>query len=269
MSETLRNLAPVSAAAWQQIDAEATRTLKAMLAGRRLVDVTGPRGWETSALGAGRVEALAEPPDKGVEASLRITTPLVEFRAPFELVRSELEAIARGAPDADLGAVGEVARAAALAEDRAIFRGYAPAGIRGICEVAAGSALKIGEDYERYPKLVADAMEALRSAGIDGPYGIALGPRCFTGLSQTATRGGFPVIEHVRGVLDGPIVRAPAVNGAVVLSLRGGDFELILGQDFTIGYLEHSATSVRLYLEESFTFRVLCPQAAVPLVYAS
>lgn len=268
MRDTLRNLAPIPAEAWREIDEEATRTLKLMLAGRRLVDVTGPEGWETSALGAGRVESLKKSPEKGVEAHLRIATPLVEFHAPFELARRELEAIGRGAADADLEPVGQAARAAALAEDRAIFRGYEPGGIQGICEAAAGSALTIGEDYQAYPKLVGEAAEILRSAGVDGPYGIALGPRCFTGLSQT-TVGGFPVMEHVRRMLDGPIVRAPAVDGAVVLSLRGGDFELRLGQDFTIGYLEHSAAHLKLYLEESFTFRVLGPEAAVPLVYTS
>jgi uncharacterized linocin/CFP29 family protein len=77
------------------------------------------------------------------------------------------------------------------------------------------------------------------------------------------------VIEHVRRLLDGPIVWAPAVDGAVVVSLRGGDFELAVGQDFSIGYLAHSASTVTLYLQESFTFRPLTAEAAVPLKYAS
>jgi uncharacterized linocin/CFP29 family protein len=59
------------------------------------------------------------------------------------------------------------------------------------------------------------------------------------------------------------------VDGAVVMSVRGGDFELTVGQDFSIGYLEHDATSVRLCLLESMTFRVLTPEAAVPLAYKS
>jgi uncharacterized linocin/CFP29 family protein len=76
-------------------------------------------------------------------------------------------------------------------------------------------------------------------------------------------------MEHVRRLLDGPLVWAPAVDGAAVLSLRGGDFELTVGQDFSIGYLEHNASVVRLYLQESFTFRVIAAEAAVPLAYAS
>ena len=47
--------------------------------------------------------------------------------------------------------------------------------------------------------------------------------------------------------------------------MRGGDFELTVGQDFSIGYLEHNTERVRLYIEESFTFLVLTEQAAVPL----
>jgi uncharacterized linocin/CFP29 family protein len=53
----------------------------------------------------------------------------------------------------------------------------------------------------------------------------------------------------------------------VVVSLRGGDFELVVGRDFSIGYLDHDAKRVRLYIEERFTFRLLSPQAAVPLAY--
>lgn len=50
-----------------------------------------------------------------------------------------------------------------------------------------------------------------------------------------------------------------------MLSLRGGDFELTVGQDFSIGYLSHSATTVDLYVQESFTFRTLTTEAAVAL----
>jgi uncharacterized linocin/CFP29 family protein len=133
-------------------------------------------------------------------------------------------------------------------------------------ETAAGTALTISDNYTEYPALVAEALNNLRSAGIGEPYAVALGPRCYTGLTKT-THGGYPVIEHVRRLLDGPIVWAPAVNGALVVSMRGGDFELVVGQDFSIGYLDHTATAVRLYLQESFTFRVLASEAAIPLVY--
>jgi len=267
MNDLLRELAPISSAAWAEIDAEATRTLKLTLAARKLLDFSGPLGWGAAAVSLGRSERLKAGPAAGVEARLRKAQPLVELRIPFELSREELDAVERGAKDPDLDAVREAARAAALAEDRAVFHGYSQACIVGLLEAAATSTVMISDDYEAYPAAVAEATNKLRSAGIDGPYGIALGPRCYTGLTRT-TKGGYPVIEHVRRLLDGPIVWAPGVDGAGVVSLRGGDAELVVGQDFSIGYLDHTATTVRLYLQESFTFRVCTPEAAVPLAYA-
>jgi uncharacterized linocin/CFP29 family protein len=266
MSDLLRELAPISAEAWGEIEAEAKRTLKAMLAARKLVDFQGPLGWEAGAVSLGRAQPLKTPLQEKVQARLRKVQPLVELRVPFELPRDELEAVARGAKDIALDPVRNAARAAALAEDRAVFHGYAEAGIGGIVEASAKSRCSITEDYTAYLGSVAEAVHKLRSAGIGGPYAIALGPRCFTGLGKTML-GGFPAIEQLRRLLDGPIVSAPAVDGAVVISTRGGDFELTVGQDFSIGYLEHTATTVRLYLQESMTFRALSPEAAVPLAY--
>jgi uncharacterized linocin/CFP29 family protein len=266
MNDLLRELAPISDKAWEEIESEAKRTLTSMLAARKLVDFSGPLGWEASALSLGRTDRVQATLGDGVQARVRRTQPLVELRLPFELSREELEAVGRGAKDPDLDAVREAAQRAAMAEDRAVFSGFAEGGIEGIGTVAAGAAVPIPDKYENYPGAVAEAVHKLRTSGISGPYAIALGPRCYTGLTRT-TVAGYPVIEHVRRLLDGPIVWAPAVSGAVVLSVRGGDFELTVGQDFSIGYLDHSATSVRLYIQESFTFRALSPEAAVPLVY--
>lgn len=266
MNDLLREQAPVSAAAWKEIDAEAARTLKVLLAARQLVDFNGPLGWDTSAVSLGRAEKLAPPLQDGVASRIRIVQPLLEIRIPFEIQREELDAIGRGASDPNLDAVRNAARAAAIAEDRAIFQGYGAARIEGIFPAAADQSLTIPDSYEGYPDIVAEATHRLRSEGVNGPYGIALGPRCYTGLTRSTSRG-YPIIDHVRQLLDGPIVWAPAADGAVVMSMRGGDFELTVGQDFSIGYLDHTGTSVLLYLQESFTFRVLSPEAAVPLVY--
>ena len=114
---------------------------------------------------------------------------------------------------------------------------------------------------------MAQAVARLRAAGVDGPYAIALGPRCYTGVVET-TEGGYPVLNHLRMILDGPIVWAPAVDGAVVMSIRGGDFELTCGQDVSIGFASHDAGGVSLYLQESITFRVHTPEAAIALVYS-
>jgi len=267
MNHLLRELAPLAPGAWAAIEDEARRTLKLMLAARKLVDFNGPLGWEASSIPLGRVEPVGNAPAQGAEARLRQVQPLVELRVPFELERSEIEAAARGAKDPDLEPVRRAAAAAALGEDRAVFHGYGAARIHGLMEAAAGARLTLSDNYEQYPDVVADALNRLRTHGVGGPYAIALGPRCYTGLTKT-TKGGYPVIEHVRRLLDGPIVWAPAIDGAAVLSQRGGDFELTVGEDFALGYLDHSATKVRLFVQESFTFQVHAPEAAVPLAYA-
>ncbi|MDN5848462.1 MAG: bacteriocin family protein, partial [Nitrococcus sp.] len=215
MNGLYRDLAPITSDAWAEIDKEALRTLKSYLAARKLVDFTGPLGWTTSAINLGRMQALSGGPVQHVEARLRQVQPLVEVRVPFELSRAELDTIERGSTSADLQPLIDAARSAALAEDHAVFNGYPEAGIQGIGETAAGSALTVTTDYHKYPTVVAEAIETLQTRGIDGPYAIALGPRCFTGLRRTFTSGGYPVVEHVRGLLDGPIVWAPAIDGAV------------------------------------------------------
>ena len=127
--------------------------------------------------------------------------------------------------------------------------------------------MPISEDYDEYPGIVAGAVATLRAAGVAGPYAVALGARCYTGVIETTEHGGYPVLEHIRLIVGGPVAWAPAVDGAAVVSLRGGDYELVCGQDFSIGYRSHSDTAVELYLEEAVTFVVRDDRAAVALVY--
>lgn len=269
MNHLLRDLAPVSDAAWIEIDAEAKRTLRNYLAGRKVVDVTGPSGWETSATNLGQVDALRDPAAEGVEAGVRLVQPLIELRTHFTMPRRELDSIERGNRAPDLGPVIEAARNAALAEDRAIFVGYAAGAIAGISTQSPHDRIAIDDDYELFPNRVASAVAILRSAGIDGPFGVALGPRAYTTVVETTQHGGYPIMEQLRLITGGPLVWAPAVDGSIVLSLRGGDFELVSGEDFSIGYTSHDAESVDLYLEESMTFRAHTPEAAVVLAHAS
>ncbi|HEY4378082.1 MAG TPA: family 1 encapsulin nanocompartment shell protein [Acidimicrobiales bacterium] len=263
----MRELAPVTDDAWSQIDAEASRSLKHFLAARRLIDFDGPHGWDFSSIDLGRVEPIDAGPIAGVHAARRRVLPLVELRSPFALDRAELAAAERGADDVDLDPVIAAARSAALAEDGLIFHGYEAGGVVGMVAASPHEPVAISDDYSEYPEHVAKAVALLRAADVAGPYAIALGARCFTGVTETTERGGYPVLEHLRQILDGPVVWAPAVDGAVVLSQRGGDFEMTVGQDLSLGFLTADAAEVQLYLEESLTFRINAPEAAVHLSY--
>jgi uncharacterized linocin/CFP29 family protein len=265
VSHLLRELAPITDAGWELLDSEARERLTPGLASRKLVDFAGPRGWDHSATNLGRTQALSEVPEEGVAALQRRVLGLVELRAPFSVARSELEDAERGAVDVDLDALDEAAKRIVGAENTAVFHGWSAAGIAGVIEASTHKRVTLGEDCRTYPRDVAIAVDALRSVGIDGPYGLALGPAVHVRVLETSEHGGYPLLEHLRKILGGPIVWAPAVQGGAVLSMRGGDFLFESGQDLSIGYENHDAEAVHLYLEESFSFQVATPEAAVAL----
>jgi uncharacterized linocin/CFP29 family protein len=263
MNNLHRELAPISDAAWTQIEEEVTRTFKRHLAGRRAVDVRGPSGLGLSAVGTGHLEEIATPGD-GVLARQREVKALVELRIPFELERQAIDDVERGANDSDWEPAKIAARRLAFAEDGAIFVGYKAAGIVGICQGTSNPTRTLPSDVREYPEAIAQGLSRLRLVGVNGPYAVLLGADAYTALAETSDHG-YPVLEHVKRLVEDKIIWAPAVPGAVVLSTRGGDFELHLGQDASIGYLNHTDTLVRLYLQETLTFLLLTTEAAVAL----
>ena len=263
MNNLHRELAPISEAAWAQIEEEATRTLKRHLAGRRVVDVSGPDGVALSAVGTGHLRNIETPMD-GVLMRQRIVNPLVEVRIPFDLDRQQIDDVERGANDSDWQPAKDAARLMAFAEDRAIFDGYAAGGIGGVRQGSSNPVLTLPADVRAYPDAIAKAVSQLRLVGVNGPYSVLLGADAYTALAETVDHG-FPVLEHVRRLVDGELIWAPAIAGAFVLTTRGGDFGLYLGQDVSIGYLSHTDASVRLYLQETFTFLLLTTEASVVL----
>jgi uncharacterized linocin/CFP29 family protein len=266
MNNLHRELAPISDVAWAQIDEEAARTLKRYLAARRVVDLRGPAGVSLSAVGTGHLSRIAAPAD-GIIARQREVKPLVELRVPFELDRQMIDDVERGAEDSDWQPAKDAARTIAFAEDRAIFEGYAAGGIEGIHQGTSNPVMSLPADVRNYPDAIAQALSQLRLVGVNGPYSVLLGADAYTAVSE-ARDYGYPVLQHIHRIVETEIVWAPAIPGAYVLSTRGGDFALHLGQDFSIGYLSHGDGTVRLYLQESFTFVLLTAEAAVALTPA-
>jgi uncharacterized linocin/CFP29 family protein len=263
MNNLHRELAPMSDGAWAQIEEEATRTLKRHLAGRRVVDMHGPGGFDLSAIGTGHLVEGEDFAD-GTSARLRAVQPLVELRTPFEIDRQAIDDVERGAQDADWQTVKDAAKQLAFVEDRAIFDGSAAVGIVGIRSATSNPVAQLPSDARAYPDVITQAISALRLAGVNGPYRAVLSAAAYTAVSETRDHG-YPVLEHIKRLVSDEIIWAPAIEGAVILTARGGDFAFHLGQDVSIGYSSHTDTIVRLYLQETFTFRVLTSEAAVAL----
>lgn len=263
MNNLYRELAPITEPAWREIEVEATRTFKRHIAGRRVVDVSGPGGSSTAAVSTGHLRSVASPGD-GVLAHLRDAQPLVRLRVPFTVSRTAIDDVERGSQDSDWDSVKEAAARLAFAEDRAIFEGYAAASIQGIRASSSNPALQLPADAREFPDVVARALTQLRLAGVDGPYCVLLSADAYTQVSET-TEHGYPIREHLNRMVDGEIIWAPAIDGAFVLSTRGGDFDLQLGTDVAIGYTSHDAESVQLYLDETLTFLAYTAEASVAL----
>lgn len=262
MNNLFRELAPISGGAWEQIEDEATRTLKEYMAARRIVDVIGPKGYDYPGVGTGHTRAIES--TASIRVKQREVAAMVELRVPFVLSREELDNVARGSNDPDLQPLKDAAKELAFAEDRAVFDGYAAAGITGIRNTTSNTAIALPADLTAYPVAVAQALNELRLAGVNGPYKLAIGAKAYADLNG-ATDEGYPVFRELHAMLNGGIVWAPAIEGGVLTTARGGDFELHLGQDVSIGYDSHDGSKVNLYLQETFTFLPLTTEASVNL----
>jgi len=261
MNNLHRELAPISDVAWTSIEEEARRTLVGYVAGRRVVDVHGPDGPTLAAVGTGHLSDT-DAPAEGITARLRQAQPLVEVRVPFTLRRQAIDDVERGAQDPDWQPVKDAARVIAFAEDRAVFEGYRAAGITGIRAASSNPALAQPADVHEYPDVVSQALAALRLAGVGGPYSLVLSADAYAAVSATSDYG-YPIREQLARLVDGELLWAPAIDGAFVLSVRGGDYALHLGQDTSLGYLSHDANAVELYFQESLTFLVHTSEAGV------
>jgi uncharacterized linocin/CFP29 family protein len=259
-----RELAPILDEAWRLIDAGARQALELHLAGRRLVDVSGPHGWEFAAVNTGELDLVDWQPVEEVHAGMRRVLPLLEVRTPVELKLLDLDEVGRGHHAPELAPVAQAADRMARTEDGAIFHGQEEAGIQGILPTSPHDPVHVADTAD-YPHAIRTAMTQLARAGVNGPYALVLGTAAYDEVFA-AVESGYPIARQLANqVLDGPIVHAQVLDGGAVLSLRGGDYELTIGQDLSVGYVFHDRDRVELFLAESFTFRVLEPAAAVRL----
>lgn len=265
MNHLLREHAPITDAGWREIDDEARERLVPALGGRKLIDFGGPFGWDYAATAIGRTEPVSQAPVEGAVAARRRVLPLTELRLPFTLSRDELLTADRGAVDIDFDALDTAAIRFARAENIAIFEGWSQAGITGVAEASPHDPVPQVTDFNEYPRRVAKAVELLLRSGINGPYGLAVGPSDYTAIAETAEHGGYPLFDHLHQILSGQIVWAPGIHGAVVMSVRGEDFLFESGQDISVGYHRHDGDQLELYLEQTFSFRIATPEAAVVL----
>lgn len=260
-----RELAPLTEKSWEEIDAAAARILRGNLSGRKVVDFSGPEGLEYSAVNLGRLKTGLKTPIDGVECGIRQVQPLSEIRVPFSLDTWEMDNTERGAADAELDAVEEAARKAALFEESAVYQGFDAGCILGMNKASPHKTVSLSANSaSAMTAVVEDAVVELEKAGIGGPYSLVLGTEAYRMLMAGDDKG-YPLHKRVDDILGGDVCWSPGLACGMLVSQRGGDFELTVGQDFSIGYHNSTTKRVDLFLTESFTFRILEPAACLPL----
>ena len=263
-----RSLAPIVPAAWEEIDEQAALALKAALAGRKAVDVKGPLGWNVDAVSEGMLSLVEESPVEDVSYGIRESLPMVEIRVPFTMSMWELDDISRGSKTIDFTPVIEAARKAALFEDTAIFQGLEDAGILGLELEADNEPVEIKLEDESIVSSIVNAITTLAGRSMEGPYALVCSLPLWTKIKTSGKA--YPLLKRVKDALgdDCRIVLSPQYETSMLVSMKEGNSELIIGQDFSIGYQSHTNTEVNFYITETFTFRVLAPESIVPFKIA-
>jgi uncharacterized linocin/CFP29 family protein len=250
--------APIAQAAWAEINKTAQDVLTSVLSARKFADVDGPKGWSFAALSTGRIDVPKDQKAK-VKYGVNQVMPLVEARIPFELNIWELDNVVRGAEDIDLDSLEDAARQIAKFEENAIYEGFKPAGIKGLKDCNVYKTPVFPETGEEIVDAVADVLSQFKANSIEGPYSLVLSQEKWQQVNSYVK--GYPLRKQLENMLGGSIIMAPYIDGAYIVSERGGDLKLVIGQDMSIGYESHNSKTVQLYFTGSFTFQILEPAA--------
>jgi uncharacterized linocin/CFP29 family protein len=253
-----RSLAPITEQAWHEIEKEAKSVLTNNLSARKFVDVIGPKGFDFTAFGLGRLHVPAEQPYEGVSYGVHQVQPLIEIRVPFELNIWELDNIVRGAKDIDLTPLTEAAKKAANFEDQVIYHGFEQGNIKGLANSTAYPLVELSLDGEGILEGVSKAVLILKDEAIEGPYTMIVGHKVWQTLNVYSS--GYPIRKNIEKLIGGPVIYSPVVESNYLVPSDADSLQLIIGQDFSVGYETNTSRTVRLYITESFTFRVLDPR---------
>ncbi|MCD8556671.1 MAG: bacteriocin family protein [Bacteroides graminisolvens] len=256
-----KSLAPVTDKGWNEITERIKDILDTHLTARKFVDIDGPNGLEFGGVSTGRLIIPENQPDGGVNYGIREMLPLVEVRKPFELDMWELDNVERGAKDIDLSALDKAAKEFALFEETAIYEGFEPAKIKGLNGSSCQPKASLSLQPEEFLKAIGSQVNNLSRESVSGPYTLVINAAQWINLLNLSE--GYPVLKQLREIVGGKVLISHNNSSSYLVSERGGDYELVIGQDISCGYEGFENNKVKLYLSSSFTFRVLSPEAVV------
>lgn len=256
-----KSLAPITDQAWDEIKSEADKVFKTSLTAREIVDIEGPLGMDYNAVATGRLRVPENQSKSAVNYGIREVLPLIEVRKPFYLNIWELDNLSRGAKDVDLDSLQKAASEMALFEENLIYNGFDKGNVKGLIKSADHKAVSTPENTDEFLKSVAEQVIQLRKSYVNGPYSMVISEKVWEKLVKLTE--GYPFTKQLKNIIGGKIIVNHNLKKSLLLSEQGGDYELVIGQDHTIGYESHDNEKVKLYFTASYTFRVLSPEAII------
>lgn len=250
-----RSIAPLTEEAWNEIDEQAIEVLRSHLSARKTVHVEGPKGWDYTVVPEGRLALVDD--EKDVKTGVYKSTPLVEARVSFELDRWEMDNLVRGAKDVELEALETAVHKLAVFEENAIYNGYDKGQIKGLRDSSEQKTLDFGDNAKTILEMIAQGMIMLQDAFAKKPYNLVVGDEAWKRINRESDN--YPLVKQVEELIEGKVIHSHVVQGAFLLPEGHEDLELTIGQDYSIGYESHTDEKVRLFITESFAFRVLDP----------
>jgi len=256
-----RELAPLSSKAWDEINKRAKDVLKSYLSARKVLNVNGPLGWNYTFVPEGRLLDTGE--NKTVKAMNYSAKPLTEARVEFFIDRWELDNLERGSKDPDLSPLEKAAKELALFEEKTIYNGNETLGIKGLKDYSKNNTVDVGKDFSDIMKAITDASLILRKNYENPPFALIAGNKFIERLNSSVHS--YQLKKWLDGFIGSSTIFNHVMDDALLIPLKSDDLELTVGGDYSIGYQSHDDKKVRLFICESFTFRVLNPDIIVEL----
>ena len=247
--------APISAGTWKLLDTTMVEAAKSQLAGRRLISIEGPFGFGLKAIPLSDCE-IAE----GISASPFIPVNLVN--STFYLNKRDLAASERDQLMLDTEPVAFAAMACAAKEDGIIFSGIGETpGLLG-AEGSGSLALTKWDKPGTAADQVITAVTQLDDAGFHGPYCMGLAPARYNLLLRRYPQGDGTELDHIRSILGGDVVKAPALKTGGVLLASGRQYcSVVIGQDMSIGFNGPAGDAFEFSISESLALLVRAPDS--------
>lgn len=250
-----REEAPFNPETWNMLDTAMIEAAKGQLSGRRLIHIEGPFGFGLKVI-----------PLRDCQVADGITVspflPLNLVTCTFFLNKRDIAAAERDNLMFDLDPVVSAATSCAEKEDGIIFSGTGETpgllGTKGSSSLTLMKWDKVGTAADQ----VITAVTRLDDAGFHGPYCLGLAPSLYNLLLRRYQQGDGTELDHVRTIVGGDVVKAPALKTGGVLLATGKRYcSIVLGQDMSMGFIGPVGAGYEFSISESLALLIRAPEA--------